>query len=240
MRKYFPLGDTAFLIKLGNDISIETHRKVRNLFHNLESEEIEGVIELVPSYNEIMILYEPSIISYKDLFNKIEDIDFEDTNKLAKSHKIIHIPVCYDKKYSPDMEIVAQANQISQNEVVKIHSNPEYLVYMLGFTPGFCYLGGMDNSIATPRKENPRQLIEAGSVGIAGAQTGVYPIDSPGGWQIIGKTPLVLFDPKRKPEFLINAGDYIKFYAISEMEFEEIRKEVSGHSYELKVERKNG
>jgi inhibitor of KinA len=111
---------------------------------------------------------------------------------------------------------------------------------MLGITPGFCYLCGMNKKIATPRKENPRNKIEAGAVGIAGNQTGIYPIDSPGGWQIIGKTPLKLFDPKRKPEFLVEAGNYLKFYSISRTEFDKIDAMVSENSYKLKTEIRNG
>lgn len=240
MFKYFPLGDTAFLIKAGNDISPETHKKIRNFANAIDNEKIEGVIELIPAYNEIQVCYDPEILYYVDLLDKLKDLEKKTNKSKLTKTKLIYIPVCYEKEYSIDISEVAKVNKITEQEVVKIHTDSEYLVYMLGFTPGFCYLGGMSEQISTPRKENPRNKIEAGSVGIAGNQTGIYPIDSPGGWQIIGKTPLRLFDPERKPEFLVEAGSYLKFYSITKTEFDKIEAMVSEKKYELKTEIRNG
>ncbi len=240
MFKYFPLGDSAFLIKAGDDISLETHLKIRSLVRAIKDKNIEGVIDLTPAYNEIMISYDSLKLSHKVLLDKIKNIVQNLIVSEITKLEIVHIPVCYEHEFSPDIEIVAKKNNITVKEVIQIHSSSEYLVYMLGFTPGFCYLGGMSEKISTPRKENPRNKIEAGAVGIAGNQTGIYPIDSPGGWQIIGKTPLKLFDPERSPEFLVEVGNYLKFYSITKREFDEIGRLVLEKRFKLKTEIKNG
>ncbi len=236
MLKYFPLGDTAFLIKIGNDISTETHFKVQYFTKLLEDKNLKGIIEVTPAYNEILISYDPDIMNYKELIGELKKLEKKEITQNKESKRILYIPVCYEAEYALDIEIVASENSISINEVVKIHTSGEYLVYMLGFTPGFCYLGGMDQKIATPRKETPRVLIEAGSVGIAGKQTGIYPIDSPGGWQIIGKTPLELFNPECEPYFFIEPGNYLKFYGISKSEFERIKQQLEQNSFVIKTE----
>ncbi|MEG2984683.1 MAG: 5-oxoprolinase subunit PxpB, partial [Peptostreptococcaceae bacterium] len=145
------------------------------------------------------------------------------TDKLEKN--IVEIPVLYGGEFGPDIETVARHNNLSVEEVMDIHSKGEYLVYMLGFTPGFTYLGGMDNKIETPRLEIPRVKIPAGSVGIAGKQTGVYPIDSPGGWQLIGRTPIKLYDINKERPILLSAGDYVKFVPINKAEYEKMLNE---------------
>ena len=135
----------------------------------------------------------------------------------------------------PDLEFVAHHNLIYVEEVIKIHSEKEYFIYMLGFLPGFIYLGGMSDKIATPRLEKPRLKVSGGSVGIAEKQTGIYPIESPGGWQIIGRTPIKLYDPKRSFPFLLKSGDYVKFYPINEEQFKEIKKKAEEGNYILEV-----
>ena len=151
---------------------------------------------------------------------------------------VIHVPVLYGGEYGPDLQYVAEYNSLAEDEVIEIHSSSACLVYMLGFTPGFCYLGGMDQRIATPRRETPRLKIPAGSVGIADGQTGIYPIESPGGWQIIGKTPVRLFSPDQKPEFLFNAGDYIQFFPVTVDEYKHILDEVSEGIYRVRRTKK--
>ena len=153
----------------------------------------------------------------------------------VKTKKIYEIPVCYGGEYGPDLEFVAKNADISVEEVIKIHSSKDYLIYMLGFLPGFSYLGGLDEKIHTPRLANPRIKIPAGSVGIGGAQTGIYPLESPGGWQLIGKTPVKTYNPDRKVPILFEAGDYIRFVPISQEEFEKIEKEVNEDKYECVV-----
>lgn len=216
MIEYIPSGDSAFLVKFGNEISEEINRDLRAYFIAFNEQEIEGVIECIPSYTDLMVLYDPLIIQYRDLLHRLKQISETMQDIHIPEARTIEIPVLYGQTFGEDMQAVQSHTRMSEQEIIKIHSEHKYLVYMLGFTPGFCYLGGMNPKIATPRKEIPSQRILAGSVGIAAEQTGIYPIDSPGGWQVIGRTPLRLFDPERKPEFLIQAGDYLKFYPISE------------------------
>jgi KipI family sensor histidine kinase inhibitor len=233
MFQYIPSGDSAVIIKAGDEISEEINLTVRKLLARIENENIIGIIDFIPSYNELMICYDPLIISCRKLLDTLRTLETNiDTIELPES-EIIHVPVLYGGQSGPDLNEVAALNNLSEEEVVKIHCSSSYLVYMLGFTPGFCYLGGMDQRIATRRKQSPRLIIPAGAVGIADKQTGIYPIESPGGWQLIGKTPLRLFDPAKKPEFLIKAGDCIKFYPITEYEFTDILKEVNEGVYRV-------
>lgn len=229
--KYIPLGDSAFIIKAGEEISVEVNRTIRKLLVRIEQEKIEGIVDFIPSYNELMVCYNPSVTGYRKLLDTLQSIDKGVESITLPTASIIHVPVLYGDEFGPDLNEVANFNSISEEDVVKIHTSTSYLVYMLGFTPGFCYLGGMDERIVTPRKHSPRLKIPAGAVGIADKQTGIYPIESPGGWQLIGQTPLKLFDPIRKPEFLIQPGDYIKFIPISKNEFVKIASEVSFGNY---------
>lgn len=224
MIEYIPSGDSAFLVKFGNEISEDINRQLRVYFIALSEKNIEGIIECVPSYTDLMVLYNPLVIQYKDLLKELKAVSENISDIEIPEARTVEIPVFYGGQYSEDMEAVKAHTGLSEKEIVQKHSENSYLVYMLGFTPGFCYLGGMDKSIATPRKEVPSQKILAGSVGIAAEQTGIYPIESPGGWQIIGRTPYKLFDPNRKPEFLLQAGDYLKFYPISEEEYHKLNE----------------
>jgi inhibitor of KinA len=240
MFTFFPLGDSAFIVKVGNSISIENHKLVRAFTIQVEKAGINGVIEVIPAYCEVTIVYNPLIINHKKLLEHLKIIESETTTFALPPAQIIHIPVCYEPPFASDIGVVAKSNKLSIENVVNFHCSVKYLVYMLGFTPGFCYLGGMDERLSTPRKETPSPRIEAGSVGIAGNQTGIYPIDSPGGWQIIGKTPLKLFDPNRKPEFLIEAGNFITFFPITRKAYDYIRKQIEAGQYEIKKGLANG
>lgn len=224
MIEYIPSGDSVFLVRFGNEISEEINRKLRAYFLVLEKENIPGIIECIPSYADLMVLYDPVKIGYKELLPLLKGVAENCDNIEIPKARTIEIPVWYAGEFGVNLEAVSSHTGLSEKEIIKYHTQNKYLVYMLGFTPGFCYLGGMNSKIAAPRKEIPSQKILAGSVGIAGEQTGIYPIDSPGGWQIIGRTPLRLFDPNRKPEFLIKAGDYLKFYPISEKEYLEMNE----------------
>ena len=224
MIEYIPSGDSAFLVKFGNEISEEINRKVRTYFIALSEKKIEGIIECVPSYTDLMVVYNPLIIQYKELLGELKVVAQNISDIEIPEARTVEIPVLYGGKFGDDMEAVKSHTGLSEQEIIEAHSGRKYLVYMLGFTPGFCYLGGMNKDIATPRKEVPSQKILAGSVGIAAEQTGIYPIESPGGWQIIGRTPYKLFDPNRKPEFLLQAGDYLKFYPISEEEYHKLNE----------------
>ncbi|MGL5756462.1 MAG: 5-oxoprolinase subunit PxpB [Paraclostridium sp.] len=221
--RYLLAGDKSIVVEFGDIIDETINRKVINLMKNIEVSNLTSVIdEMIPTYRSLMINYNPLKIEYDDFVLEIKKLEkkIKTTDKLEKN--IIEIPVLYGGEFGPDIENVASHNNLSIKEVIDIHSKCEYLVYMLGFTPGFTYLGGMDDKIETPRLKSPRVKIPAGSVGIAGKQTGVYPIDSPGGWQLIGRTPIKLYDINKERPILLSAGDYVKFVPINKTEYENI------------------
>ena len=183
-------GDSALNLEFADTITPETSTMIRIAAQSLTEDPIEGIIELVPTFCSLMVYYNPLVITFDELSyrlrGKLRGLDSADV--FVK--KIVQIPVCYGGEYGPDIQTVADHAHLSVEEVIDIHSSKDYLIDMLGFLPGFAYLGGLDKRIHTPRLATPRTLIEAGSVGIGGAQTGVYPLPSPGGWQIIGRTPI--------------------------------------------------
>lgn len=220
--KYLIAGDRALVIEFGDEIEEQVNSKIRSLTLAMERENIKGVIETIPTYRSLMVIYEPVVIELDELMGKIKAVGAKMNEIKLPAAKVIEIPTLYAGEYGPDIEFVAHHNKISIEDVIKIHMSTEYLIYMIGFTPGFPYLGGMNDKIATPRLHTPRTKIPIGSVGIAGEQTGIYPIESPGGWQLIGRTPVKLYDPYRKEPVLLNAGDYIKFVQIDEKEYKSI------------------
>ncbi len=242
MFRYAPYGDNGVIVEAGMSISVDTHFRIKGLHNIIEDqrEEIEGIEEIIPTYTTLMILYNPLKTSYKKLVDSISALEEQSLVAEVSAVEIVHIPVLYGGEAGPDLEQVAKHNGITAEEVISIHSSGEYLIYMLGFTPGFPYLGGMSEGIATPRLEVPREKIPAGSVGIAGNQTGVYPIDSPGGWQLIGRTPIKLFDPYREPPVLLKAGQYIRFYVINQQEYNSIKAAVDENSYSLRISYRKG
>jgi len=217
--KILIVGDRAVFIEFANKISPEINRKVHIMASIIEKEKIEGIIEIVPTYRSLSIYYDPLKIELDNLLEKLEEVKSSPDEIKIPSPKIIEIPTVYGGKYGQDLEFVAKYNNLSQEEVIKIHSGRNYLVYMFGFSPGFTYLGGMDERIATPRLKTPRIKIAGGSVGIAEKQTGIYPLESPGGWRLIGRTPLKLFNPDKEPPVPFLPGDYLKFTPISEEEY---------------------
>ena len=228
-------GDSAIILKAGDDISTNTNNVVRKMLRFFERHRFDGILDYIPSYNELLISYDPSVTNRESILNSLHLLENEIDSIILPESRTICIPVLYGETGGPDLREVAGYNSISEDEVIRIHSDMEYYVYMLGFTPGFCYLGGIDERIVTPRKTTPRLTIPAGSVGIAGNQTGIYPIDSPGGWQIIGNTPVKLFDPLKSPEFLVNAGDFIKFCPVGRREYLEIEKKVNTGTWKAEI-----
>ena len=227
-----PAGDTAVSVELGDIISAEVNFRVRNLMASIERSKIAGVVDLVPSYRSLLIYYDPLVIPYAELVSNIRSCEVS----LSESRlipKIVEIPTVYGGGYGPDLDYVATSNGITTDEVILLHSSNDYLIYMMGFRPGFTYLGGMSEKIATPRLQTPRLVIPAGSVGIAEQQTGIYPIESPGGWQIIGRTPINIFDPERDPPVIADAGDYVRFVPVSEKEYLETKSLVEERIYRL-------
>jgi len=235
--EYFPASDNSILVKFGDEIKREINQDIQAMVYLLEEEKITGVIEYIPSYTKLMIVYNPLIIDYHTLVAQLRELKEKIDIFTTPSTKIIEIPVMYGGEYGPDLETVAKYNSLSVEEVIKIHSSRDYLIYMLGFTPGFPYLGGMSKKIATPRLKNPREKIPAGSIGIADHQTGIYPISSPGGWQIIGRTPVKLFDPNREAPFLLEAGSYLRFVPVFNEEVELIEEQIEMGEYRISVKK---
>lgn len=226
-----PLGDSALIIQLNKEINIKTHNKIINIVHLIELKPFFGFREVVPGYNNVTVFYDPVSIRINNRNNK-EKTAFEIVSEIVMNYlrntsikstvkkRVVNIPVLYGEKYGPDLEFVAEFNSITPEKVIELHTKKNYLVYMIGFAPGFPYLGDVDQNIITPRKNKPRMRIPAGSVGIAGEQTGIYSLESPGGWQVIGQTPLELFTPRSSSPTLLKSGDEICFIPITEKEYE--------------------
>lgn len=212
------MGDRSLLVELGDEISPSVNQRVQELFVGLDLHRPEGILDLVPSYRSLLVIYEPLRILPADLMRTIRNIYEQlDTAELP-APRTVEIPVVYGGDRGPDLENVAQYHHITPQEVIDYHIRPIYRVYMIGFTPGYPYLGEVPDAIATPRRETPRVLVPKGSVGIAQTQTGIYSVDSPGGWQIIGWTPVDLFDPLAQPPSLLMMGDRVRFQAITEQD----------------------
>ena len=219
-----PVGDRAISIDFGQVIDPTINRHIRQTIERIKELQLEGIIELVPTYCALLVEYDAMLYSYSEICKIIEPTLEEGmTNTTNELVTVVEVPTVYGGEFGPDLSFVASHNHLSEDEVISIHSGTDYLVYMLGFIPGFTYLGGMDPRIATPRLSSPRTLIPAGSVGIAGEQTGTYPSDSPGGWQIIGRTPVTMYDMSKAQAALLKAGDYVRYVPIDESEFHRIK-----------------
>jgi inhibitor of KinA len=212
------LGDSAVTISLGDSISEEIHARVRALCARLDAKPPVGMVEYVPAYTTVTVFFDPlhRAATRTAIASLVDDLDSVST----ATPRTVDIPVCYGGDLGPDLEMVAEQAKLSPDEVVAIHTAGDYLVYMIGFAPGFPYLGGMDPRIAAPRRAAPRLTVPVGTVGIAGTQTGVYPLATPGGWQLIGRTPLALFRPLEDPPTLLRLGDRVRFRAIDRAEYE--------------------
>lgn len=239
-----PVGDCAISIDFGQVIDPKINRQIRQVIEQIKVLQLDGIIELVPTYCALLVQYDAMVYTYSDICKILEPTLQESvTDSANELVTIVEIPTVYGGEFGPDLGFVASHNHISEDEVVSIHSGTDYLVYMLGFIPGFTYLGGMNPRIATPRLSSPRTLIPAGSVGIAGEQTGTYPSDSPGGWQIIGRTPVTMYDMSKKQAALLQAGDYVRYVPINENEFHRIKLLGSNYipsMYEVEVGESRG
>jgi inhibitor of KinA len=240
---YFPLGDTGIQLLFSDTISEETNHTIKKFVTYLEKNPIQGIVELVPAYVTLTIYYRPEQITYYDLRETLHDIHMKLQKRIELAPSFVYeIPTLYGGEVGEDLSYVAAHNGICEEEVTAIHSSQDYLIYMMGFVPGFPYLGGVPKNIATPRRKEPRLKVMPGSVGIAGEQTGIYPLETPGGWQIIGQTPLKLYDPNNSTNpILLSAGDYLRFVPINKDEFVAIEKMVQLGEYVVtRIEKKGG
>lgn len=230
-----PEGDSALLIVFGTEISRDTNRLVSAAARRVREQGIRGVVDMIPAFVSLLVCYDPRVISCGALRARLETILQAEAETRETAGRVFEIPVCYGGEFGPDLPDIASHAGLTEREVVDIHTSRDYLVYMLGFLPGFCYLGGLDERIHTPRLETPRLKIPAGSVGIGGSQTGIYPLESPGGWRLMGKTPVRTWDPDRDVPILMQAGDSIRFVEITAAEFRRISEAVEKNEYRVTV-----
>lgn len=216
-------GDTSINVVFENVVSEKISNQVLSIAKLVERQHINGLVDIIPAYREVTFVFDPLVIdiaSFKHFLEKqLNKMDGEIVDKKGTHYDI---PVLYNDEVGLDLLEVAKYHGLSIEEVIHLHTAQAYRIYMLGFLPGFAYLGGLDAKLHTPRKNTPRLRIPAGSIAIGGEQTGYYPVDSPGGWQIIGQTPLVMFD-SNLPEIKLHAGDRMKFYAIDKLEFQKLK-----------------
>jgi len=225
--KFRLMGDRSLLVELGDEISPVVNQNVQELFTGLDIQMPTGILELVPSYRSLLVICDPLIVSLADLKHVIIEIYKNLDRSQLPEPRTVKIPVVYGNHYGPDLAGVAEYHHITPEEVIGFHTQPTYRVYMIGFTPGYPYLGELPDAIATPRRKTPRTRVPRGSVGIAQKQSGIYSVDSPGGWQIIGWTPIHLFDPQRNPPSLLVMGDRVQFYTITAEEADQWQPEQS-------------
>jgi KipI family sensor histidine kinase inhibitor len=216
-----PLGDSAAYAELGTRVDGNVFRRITAASHALDSHPIPGMIEYVPGLTGIAVHYDPAACSFEEIRAGLDALLSDDAAGPGPPPRSVDIPVCYDEEAGPDLDAVARHAGVSADEVVRLHAGGRYVVHMLGFVPGFPYLGGLPARLVMPRRATPRTSVPAGSVGIAGDLTGVYPFETPGGWQLVGRTPLRLFDPSADPPALLRPGDEVRFRVISRAAFEE-------------------
>ena len=219
------LGDQAIVIDVAIEINEEVQKRIRKISLLLEQQAPEWMVEYIPAFTTVSVFYNPLQADYQTVESDLRELLMQAPKEIEAAPRTIEIPVCYGGKFGPDLEFVAKHNGLTAQEVVQIHSSGTYSVYMIGFAPGFPFVGGMSERIAAPRRDSPRLSIPERSVGIAGMQTGVYPIETPGGWQLIGRTPLRLFRPEKDVPSLLRAGDQIIFREITESDYQAWRED---------------
>lgn len=231
------MGERAIIIEFDSKINETTLEKVLLAREIITSKASKQKVEVIPAYSSLLIYYTSTI---EDVYSEVLEVKrlLDGVNIGKKLQKLLfRIPVCYDESFGWDLEQISAEKNLSFEEVIRLHSEPIYTVYFIGFLPGFLYLGGLPEILNFPRKNSPRLEVPKGAVGIGGNQTGIYPKKSPGGWQIIGNSPLNFFDPKRNPPCEISAGDKAKFYPVSKEEYFSIKDEVESGNYQLKNEK---
>lgn len=229
-----PYGESAILIEWPKKIDENILTDIREFVQKIEHLKNKEIVDVNFVYNSLLIIYDNDLIKYQDLKNQLLNLYFKADYIKKTAKQIWYIPVCYDVKFGIDLQLLASEKHCSLEKIINLHSSVNYTVYGIGFLPGFLYLGGLPNELEFPRKSNPRANVEKGSVAIGDNQTGIYPQNSPGGWNIIGKTPISIFDIKKVMPIEIESGDELKFYSISLKEFEEIEVGFKNGFYNLK------
>lgn len=209
--KIVALGDSSVLVQLGDEIDLKINQHVHALANLLETSSFSGIIEIVPAYATLLVHYDPLIHSFAQIKDHLRAKISQAEETTSRQPRRVEVPVRYGGEYGIDLEVVASRLQLHVEDVIRIHSEKIYTVYMMGFTPGYPYMGKLNDALVMPRLETPRTRVPAGTVAIAGSQTGIYSIESPGGWNLIGWTPLKLFDLESDSPFLFSPGDEVKF-----------------------------
>lgn len=228
-------GDRGILVNFEQRIESEINQRVIQLSERLISQHPSGLLYTIPAYCSLTIQYDPKLLSFAQLSKSIEDLIAAPTDQVERNTRKLDIPVCYDPEFGLDLEAICRDKDISPDRLIEEHTKPDYRVYMLGFLPGFVYLGKLPNTLACKRRSDPRLRVPQQSVAIAGEQTGIYPSEAPGGWNIIGRTPLPLIEPDKPEPFLFRAGDLVRFRSVDKDQFKEIEEAVFAGNYEIKV-----
>lgn len=231
-----PAGEGGMIIGFGQEMGPALSRRVHGMAGRLRQKKINGIYDIVPAYCSITIYFNPLDLPYKELEQAVTAVlKGDDGSYIFPKSRLLVVPVCYGGVLGPDLEYVARNTGFTVEEVIELHTQKLYLVYMLGFTPGFAYLGGLPNSLVLPRQNEPRLRVPAGSVGIGGSQTGFYSVESQGEWWLIGRTPLQSFSAQETPPFLLQPGDYVKFSAIEQGEFFSLRRQIREGKYRPQI-----
>ena len=229
--RILPAGDAAMVVEFGDCIDEQINRNVQAYAAAVRQSHWKGVMDVVPTFRSLMICFDPLCQSYTGLKKKVMQMHISQETQ-SQSRKVWLVPCCYGREFGPDLPGMSKALGLSQKEIVQMHESVDYRIYMLGFLPGFVYLGGLPEQIAMPRLNEPRTSIPARSVGIGGSQTGVYPLASPGGWRLIGQTPLEFYDPSREEPVWCHAGEFLRFIAVSPHDYCSLRREVEQGGYQ--------
>lgn len=233
--RLLPAGDRALVAEFGNEISPEINNLVQALAAAVTKQNVAGVEELVPTFRSLLICYDPDILPLRELVRVLRTLEPKETGAVSAARRILRIPCCYGSHFGPDLLELAKEKGMTRDEIITLHSQTDYRIYMLGFLPGFVYLGGLNKRLEAKRLSTPRVKIPKGSVGIGGSQTGVYPLDSPGGWRLIGATPVDFYNPNREQPILCQAGEYIRFEPISSTDYYDIRQMIQKGTYTPEV-----
>jgi inhibitor of KinA len=233
--RFLVSGDTALVVEFGDRIDRELSERVLSLSAAVRASNIPGVVETVPTYRSLMVHYDPLVTGNAKLVAAVENL-LDSARSVTGETTLWRIPACYAASHAPDLEHVAQRTGLSTEEVVRLHADTCFHVYMIGFVPGFPYMGDLPDVLMLPRREDPRVKVPAGSIAIAGNMTAVYPLESPGGWHLIGATPIRLFDIRASRPSLISPGDKVRFESIGAREFDEVRAAVEAGTYRLRTE----
>jgi inhibitor of KinA len=223
--KIIPASDASLLVILGDTIAPEIQERVLTLFHALKAKRDHRILNLNPGYTSLLINFDPLAVTHEEVAGLVKWFELDDKRSSEPSSAIVEIPVCYEAEFGPDLPDVASHANLSIDEVIRLHSSATYLVCFLGFTAGFAYLGGMPQALQMARLPTPRRAVAAGSVGIAGGQTGIYPTETPGGWRLIGRTPVLMFDPERAQPTRVLPGDQLRFSPVDRRDFERLWRE---------------